>query len=364
MPPWRSSSGVDVAKTFRIDEVIRKKDAGFLAHALLYPLSIAYCAAVKARALLYNFNILPSHSLPRKVVSVGNITVGGTGKTPVVIFLAEFYRASGKKVAVLSRGYKGTKKGAAIVSDGRNLLLGPKEAGDEPYLIATRLKGVPVAVCADRVAGGKMLIERFSPDVIILDDAFQHIRLKRDVNIVLIDAAEGFGPGYMLPRGILREPVSALKRADFALIKNGPARGAQWEALQRYSVPSIEFHYRASMAYSIDSGEEAAIETLAGREAVAVSGIANPASFADTLASLGIKVSRSFAFPDHHAYSERDIRAIEESASGAVIITTEKDGVKLKGMFKNTKAYALRIEAEMDSAGFKNYFSPMLRGVW
>lgn len=353
-----------MAAGFRIEEVIRKKEAGLIAHALLYPLSVAYCALVRARALLYGLGLLPSHSLPRKIVSIGNITVGGTGKTPVVIFMAEFYRRSGKKVAVLSRGYKGTKRAGAIVSDGRNLLLGPREAGDEPYLIATRLKGVPVAVCADRVAGGKMLIEQFSPDVIILDDAYQHLRLKRDVNIVLMDSAEGFGPGYLLPRGILREPVSALKRADFALIKNGPAKGAQWEALQRYSVPSIAFHYRASMAYSVDGGEEVAIDSLAGKEVVAVSGIANPTSFTDTLQSLGIKVRRAFAFPDHHAYSENDISVIEKAAAGSIIITTEKDGVKLGGMFKNVKAYALRIDAEMDSAEFNNYLSPMLRGVW
>lgn len=353
-----------MAEGFRIDEILRKKEAGPFAHALLYPLSLAYCAAVKARALLYGFNILPSHSLPRKIVSIGNITVGGTGKTPVVIFLAEFYRRSGKRVAVLSRGYKGSNRGGAIVSDGERLLLGPREAGDEPYLIASRLKGVPVAVCPDRVAGGRMLIERFSPDVIILDDAFQHIRLKRDVNIVLIDSREGFGPGYLLPRGILREPVSALKRADFALVKNGPATGAEWEALQRYSVPSIAFRYKASTAYDIDSGEELGVNALAGKKTLAVSGIANPSSFADTLAGLGIKVARTFTFPDHHSYIEKDINEIENAASGAVVITTEKDGVKLRGMFRKTRVYALRIDAEMDSAEFNNYLSPMLRGVW
>lgn len=354
-----------MAEHFRIDEVIRKKKAGWLAHSILYPLSAVYGFFVKARVLLYAFNILPSHSLPRKVISIGNITVGGTGKTPVTIFLAEFYRKSGKKVAVLSRGYKGSASGAAIVSDGNSLLLGPAEAGDEPYLIASRLKGVPVVVCPDRVKGGSLLIERFSPDIIILDDAFQHIRLKRDVNIVLIDSEEGFGPGYLLPRGILREPVSQLKRADFALIKGGPAKGVEWEALQKYSVPSMAFHYKASSVYDIDTGEELAAEALSGKKGVAVSGIANPASFIDTLSALKISFARTFSFPDHHSYSEKDIIEIEKAASGnGFVITTEKDGVKLKGRIKGAKVYALRIDAEMDTQLFNNYLSPMLRGVW
>lgn len=349
----------------RMDEVIRKRDVGVLAHSALYTLSLVYGVAVRARVLLYRLNILPSHSLPRKVISVGNITVGGTGKTPVTIALAEFFVKSGKKVAVLSRGYKGKANGAAIVSDGKKMLLGPDEAGDEPFLIASRLKGVPVVVCPDRVKGGKLIMERFSPEVIILDDGFQHIRLRRDVNIVLIDLEEGFGPGYLLPRGILREPVSALKRADFALIKGGPARDAVWEALQRYSVPSIAFNYKASSVYDIETGEEIAAPDLPGMKAVAVSGIANPFSFSETLTKLGVKAVRSFSYPDHHAYSEKDITDIEKAASDTgVVITTEKDGVKLKGKVKGLKVCALRIDAEMNSTEFNNYLSPMLRGIW
>lgn len=348
----------------RVEEIMRKKEAGPLAHALLYPLSAAYGAAVRARTLLYRLNILPSHMLPRKVVSVGNLTVGGTGKTPVAIFLAEFFRKNGKRVAILSRGYKGTSRGPSIVSDGKRVLLGPAEAGDEPYLMAVRLAGVPVVVCPDRVKGGELLVERFSPDVIILDDAYQHIRLRRDVNIVLIDSAEGFGPGYLLPRGILREPVSALKRADFALIKGGPARGAVWEALQRYSVPSLSFGYRATAVYDIDTGEETAAGALAGTKALAVSGVANPASFLDMLRGLGVEVAGSLAFPDHHAYAEKDISEIKKAANGAAVVVTEKDGVKLKGRVAGARVLALRIEAEMDETLFSSHLSPMLRGVW
>lgn len=344
---------------------MRKKEAGFFGHGVLYPLSIAYGFVVRTRALLYSLNILPSHSLPRRVISIGNITVGGTGKTPVTIFLAEFFRDNGKKVVILSRGYKGSAKGVAIVSDGKEVLLGPQESGDEPYLMAVRLKGIPVVTSADRVRGGEFITEHFSPDMIILDDAFQHIRLKRDVNIVLLDSAEGFGSGYLLPRGILREPVSALRRADFALVKGGPPRGKEWEALQKYSVPCMSFTYRPSVVYEINTGEELAAEELAGKRAVMVCGIANPSSFIDTLSSLGVKLTRPLVFPDHHAYGEKEISEIEKaSAANGMVITTEKDGVKLKGRTKGVKVYALRIDAELDHEQFATYLSPILRGVW
>jgi tetraacyldisaccharide 4'-kinase len=344
---------------------MRKKEAGFFAHILLYPLSVVYGIVVRARALLYSLNILPSYTLPRKVLSVGNITVGGTGKTPVTIFLAEFFRKNGKKVAILSRGYKGSARGVAVVSDGKEVLLGPDAAGDEPYLMAMRLKGVPVVTSADRVKGGKFIIGRFSPDVIILDDAFQHIRLKRDVNIALLDSAEGFGTGYLLPRGILREPVSALRRADFALVKGGPPNGREWEALKRYSIPSMFFTYKPSVIYDIDTGEELSVPSLAFKMATPVCGIANPFSFIDTLTGLGVKLGSPLVFPDHHAYGEKEINEIEKAAAATgVVITTEKDGVKLKGMVKGAKVYALRIDAELDPERFTNYLAPILRGVW
>ncbi len=347
-----------------VDGTIRKKEAGPLASAVLYPLSLIYGLVVRTRVMLYRLGVLPSHRLPRRVISVGNITVGGTGKTPVTIFLAEFFRKDGKRVAILSRGYKGRTSGVAVVSDGREVLLGPQEAGDEPYLMAIRLGGVPVVTSADRVAGGRFIIERFSPDVIILDDAFQHIRLKRDVNIALMDSAEGFGPGYLLPRGTLREPVSAIRRADFALVKGGPPKGREWEALQKYSVPSLSFGYKATAFYDIDTGEELGSSALAGMKAVPVCGIANPSSFLDTLSSLGVRTDAPLLFADHHSYREKDLREIEKAAASSAVITTEKDAVKLKGRISGPRVYALRIEAEIDPQAFANYLAPILKGVW
>lgn len=345
-------------------EALMRGEASGLTGALLHALSGLYGMGVRTRLLSYSLGMLPSYSLPIKVVSVGNLTVGGTGKTPVAIFLAEFFKRDGQRVAVLSRGYKGSAKGIAVVSDGKKILTGPNEAGDEPYLMAKSLEGVPVVVCADRVRGGRFMIERFSPNVLLLDDAFQHIRLRRDINILLVDANEGFGNAHLLPRGILREPLSSIRRADFALIKGGQPQGRVWEALHEYSIPFIPFLYRPSALYNIDSGEEMELEALKGARVVAVSGIANPASFQKSLKELGAVVEAQLDFPDHHAYSASDGRNIEQRASGRdMIITTEKDGVKLGGLVKSIPVFALKISVEVEEALMQSALAPLLRGV-
>lgn len=342
---------------------MRAEEIGGAPHLLLYTLSLLYGAGVCARRLSYKLGILPFHNLPAKVVSVGNLTAGGTGKTPVTIFLAEFFRNDGKRVAVLSRGYRGRARGASVVSDGKAVLMGPLDAGDEPYLMAARLPGVPVIVCPDRVKGGRLAIERFSPHVLVLDDAFQHVRLERDVNILVLDSKEGFGNGYMLPRGMLREPVSALRRADFALVKGGPPEGRALEALRKYSIPYLPFTYRPASAYNVDSGKGAPLDALRGRKVASVAGIANPASFNRTLAELGCTVTAALEFPDHHRYTESDARAIEGVAAGAeMIITTEKDGVKLKGLVRSVPLLALSIAVEVEKGRLSSSLAQLLRG--
>jgi tetraacyldisaccharide 4'-kinase len=332
--------------------------------ALLYAASLAYGLGVRARLFSYRSGILPTHRIPAKVVSVGNLTVGGTGKTPVTIFLAEFFRKDGKKAAVLSRGYGGSARGVSVVSDDEGVLMDPAGAGDEPYLMATRLPGVPVVVSPDRVKAGLFALERFAPDVVILDDAFQHVRLERDINIVLMDSKEGFGNGYLLPRGVLREPVSGLKRADFALVKGGKPEGSALELLRKHSVPYIAFSYRPDSLYDIDSGKEVPLESLKGQRVAAVSGIANPGSFLKSLEDLGCLVSSSLEFPDHHSYTEGDSAAIAEKARGAdLVVATEKDGVKLRGTARRTPVFALRVKVDIDRRILDSSLAPVLRGV-
>jgi len=342
---------------------MRAREIGQASHAFLYPLSLLYGLGVRARLVSYRLGLLRSRSLPVKVVSVGNLTVGGTGKTPVTIFLAEFFKKDGKRVAILSRGYKGGARGPSVVSDGFDILMGPREAGDEPYLMASRLPGVPVVVCPDRVRGGEFIMERFSPNVLLLDDAFQHLRLERDINIVLLDSREGFGNGYMLPRGTLREPVSALKRADFAMIKGGAPVGRTWETLHEYSIPYIPFAYRAERLYNIASGEELPLASLLGQKVLAVSGIARPESFKESLACLGAQVAESMDFPDHHSYTEADARGMEQRRA-EMIVTTEKDAVKLKGLVKTLPVFALKVEVDIDQGLLNSSVAPILRGVF
>src|SRR3989338_4045779 len=201
---------------------MRWEDMAFLYYLLYLPLyssSILYGICIKLRYFLYHTGIFKTKRLTCKVISIGNITVGGSGKTPMAIYLAKKLKEKGRKVIILSRGYKGKVKGIGVVSDGGNILLDPEDAGDEPYLMAAKLKNIPVIVGKDRYKAGLYAIEKFNPDVIILDDGFQHIRLARDIDFLLIDLRKGFGNGHLFPLGMLREPLSGLKRGTFFLMK-------------------------------------------------------------------------------------------------------------------------------------------------
>ena len=196
---------------------------------LLWGISVLYGGLTHLRRRLYTRGRLKSHRLPCPVISVGNLTLGGTGKTPLVIHLAEKIQGMGYRPVILSRGYKGlAEKGGAVVSDGRNLLCDARQAGDEPYLMAILLPTVPVVVGRHRYRAGMDAIRRFQPDIILLDDGFQHLQLKRDLNLLLLDAQNPFGNRYLFPRGTLREPEVSLLGADaVVLTRSGPARGRE-----------------------------------------------------------------------------------------------------------------------------------------
>jgi tetraacyldisaccharide 4'-kinase len=334
-------------------------------HALLYGLSLIYGAAVRARHLLYNSGILKTKRLPCKVISVGNITVGGSGKTPMTMHLAGILKKMGLRVVVLSRGYKRSGRGFAVVSDGEKTYLGPHEAGDEPYLMALRLKGIPVIVGGDRVKSGLHAVSKFSPHVIILDDGFQHIRLDRDLDIVLLDSKGGFGNSYLLPRGILREPVGALARADLVMVKaKGPPAQPPSEPIEKLFIsepieepfiqglrrPVRKFSYRPRGVFDIkdNAGKEAGY--LRGKKVIALSGIADPDSFLKTLEEAGAVIIKTITYPDHYWYTRPDIDGIVEQAKNEaveLVVTTEKDAVKLwpyQGALSGITILALPIE--------------------
>jgi tetraacyldisaccharide 4'-kinase len=345
---------------------------------LLAVFSLFYRFGVVLRNALYDQKLIKSVRLPCKVISVGNVTVGGTGKTPMVVLLARMLMAHGYRPAVLSRGYG--SKGAApvnIVSDGASLLLGPDEGGDEPVLIAGSLPGIPVLTGPDRCLTGKTAITRLGADVLILDDGFQHRRLFRDINIVLLDIDRPWGNGLLLPRGPLREPpVRALQRADLLIRTGGISAGergkgpgssegtAEAKAVWEGSLPVFRGIHQPRVLFCRDKRQEMDLRHLAGKRICAFAGIGAPERFRLTLEFLGAEIGAFLVYPDHHRYTALDLEVIEAAAKKAqaeMIVTTEKDEIKLMSLDKPAMpCFSLRIEMSIDPWGD---FEPLILGM-
>jgi tetraacyldisaccharide 4'-kinase len=283
--------------------------------------------------------VFPSKTLPCRVVSIGNLISGGTGKTPMTILVARMIRDMGYCVVVLSRGYRGRmEKTGGVVGDGRTIFKGPDDAGDEPYLMARVLTGIPVVVGQRRYEAGMMAVKRFKPDVIVLDDAFQHLRLHRDLNLVLLDSRSPFGNGHILPRGLLREPLSALRRAHAVVYTRSeralttPVR----DRLPRHRPIFYTTHNQVIRKSDQEKGGLVAdtmdISMLKGKKAVAFAGLADNGQFFDSLEQAGCVLVRTFSFADHHQYGRNKLERIAATAKekGAdVLVTTLKDFVKI-----------------------------------
>lgn len=328
-----------------------KRKAGLISlESLLFMFSLIYGGAVKARGFLYSRSILWSKKLPCIVISIGNITVGGTGKTPMTIHVAELIKRLGYKVLVISRGYKGlAEKTGGIVSDGKTIFMKADKAGDEPFMIAHRLN-IPVVIGKNRFKAGIMALNKFNTDVIVLDDAYQHLQLERDIDLLLLDNSYPFGNHRLLPRGTLRETLSALMRSDaFILTRSDIAKGPEstYNSLELKSyargkpifkaihVPYIYKVVKGGTLSSQTTEESSAqhgFEFLRGRAAFVFSGIARNIDFYNTVKGFNCKVKGSSEFTDHHRYTDRDINMILQSAKESnadFIITTEKDYVRI-----------------------------------
>ncbi len=302
---------------------------------LLLPLQPLYRGAVAARTAAYRRGLVGRARLEVPVVSVGNLSFGGTGKTPTVIALVRDLVRMGRRPAVLTRGW-GRR------DDRPQLLLGPEprcsasEVGDEPLEMAQRLPGVPIVVDADRARGGREA-QRQGADLVVLDDGFQHLALARDLDLVLLDAADPWAGGRLPPLGRLREPLAALARADAVLITKlpvdwRPAAAAIERRLAAIAprLPVLASRLRAERLRA-PGGEWRAVDELAGRRVFAFAGLGRPEGFAATLAELGVELVGTRWFADHHRYSERELAAVLEAAAalGAAPVTTAKDAVKL-----------------------------------
>jgi tetraacyldisaccharide 4'-kinase len=326
-----------------------------LARDALAVMALGYGVGVHLRNAGYTLGLLPVERLTCRVVCVGNLTVGGTGKTPTVITLARRLTDAGRKVVVLLRGYGRAGSGVEVVSDGRDLSLDWTRAGDEAVLLAKSLAGVPVVVGGNRVAAGRLAVQRFGPDTLLLDDGFQHRRLHRDLDLVMLDATDPFGGGRLVPRGRLREPLMALTRAQ-AVILSRTDQASELTGLRRHleqllpGIPQILTRHRPVLLFELADGKERSLESLRGCRVLAVSGIANPLAFHRTLADLGAVIVARLAFPDHHPYTASDLMRVDALAreTGAeMIVTSEKDAVRMPSGVSFWPIYILRVHLEI-----------------
>jgi len=323
---------------------------GFSNSRMLLPVSLIYGAVSRARLEAYRFGLLSTSKLPAPVISVGNLTTGGTGKTPLVEWICRKLAADGKRVCILTRGYgRANPTSQVVVSNGNDILADEREAGDEPFLLAQNLLGLAAVVCnPNRIAAGHWAIENLATEVFVLDDAFQHLRLARDLNIVTVDATDPWGGGRLLPHGRLREPKKSLSRADCAVI----TRVDQASDLESLRKELAEFTSDIPIFTSrmVISG----LDTLEGAPVVsplqplaAFCGIGNPESFFSHLRGAGYVPAFTRAFPDHYEYKQSDAAALNREAKpqGALsLITTAKDAIKLRTLDLEIPCYVMKIE--------------------
>ena len=341
---------------------------------LLEMLSWIFTAIVKIRFFLYDNRLFRDTPLGCKVVVVGNLTVGGTGKTPVVEKMARSLAKRGRKVAILSRGYKsktdslptklrrwflqGTKPDPAVVSDGKKILLDCHIAGDEPYMLARNLlpEGVVVIVNRDRVEAGAFALRKYGVDTIILDDGLQYLPLRGQINLLLVDKNNPFGNRSLLPRGILREPVKHLRRGSYIFItksdgKPDPVLRAEIEKYKHRRAGVIECAHRPKCLRTIDHAVEHPLSFLQGKRVASFSGIATPESFEAFLRQNGAQIVYNRRFLDHHWFDKEDIEEVLDGARGVgaeLVLTTEKDAVRLPvDLRTDIPLLYLRLEVEI-----------------
>lgn len=359
-------------KTWREDglAMIKGQKTGvfpFFFVLLMKILSLGYCQAVKLVRYFYQCGIFSKYKLPCFVISIGNMTVGGTGKTPTAERMAREFLQAGYKVAILQRGYRGTWEGVAeIVSDGEQIFMTAGECGDEAYLLATNLPGVGIVVGRDRYTSGLLAIKELGAEILIMDDGFQHWQLERDLDVVLVDVTDDLSKNQILPRGTLREPVDGFKRADvFMLTKTDLVDDKLTDSTAKFL---SELNPRAMIIEVVHSpaglieiadwyaGKYDKIslnDKLSGQRVLVFSAIGNPLSFENTIENLGCEIVQRMRFADHHSYTMSEMQRIliRAVASGVTaLVTTEKDAVKLPSEFihryRKLPIYVSKIEMQ------------------
>ncbi|MGM0393906.1 MAG: tetraacyldisaccharide 4'-kinase [Thermodesulfobacteriota bacterium] len=352
---------------------------------LLKVVSFAYGSGAAFRNKWYESGRLHRKTLPCPVISIGNITAGGTGKTPMAVYLADLLIQMGKHPVVISRGYRGTfKKKAAIVGDGVRVFLTARQAGDEPYMMAA-LKRFPVVVGKDRYQAGCLALDRLPVDVVLLDDGFQHVRLKRDLDLVLMDYASPLGNGRFLPAGRLREPaIPALARAGAVILTRCPetaVKTVHWVSIAAPDLPVFYTRHQPFLAGIDPAGSRkkiqhepieenskkmTALDRFQGVSVVLFSGIANNRAFYRTIRHLGANIVDHLEFTDHYQYQRADILHIQQRAialNADMLVTTEKDRVRLEKTIDwpmDLAVVGIRLSLDSDS-GFRRLVETVIQ---
>ncbi|MEN8182457.1 MAG: tetraacyldisaccharide 4'-kinase [Myxococcota bacterium] len=351
----------------RIPWIEGEREEGPALRAALLPmaaLSWVYGGGARLHRALYDRGLRRQTRLGCRVLSVGNLGVGGAGKTPTTATLARELRRRGHRVAIASRGYRrDVREPVVVVSDGRRVLARAAESGDEPLLLAAHAPGVPVLVGARRAAVGQRAIASFGAEVLILDDGFQHHALERDLDLVVLDGHFGLGNARLLPRGPLREPLSALRRAHALGVIDGPLSEADERRVARFAAGARRFEARRAPRglRPLEGGDLEDLTGLAGQEVGLLSGIARPDSLRRSVTALGACVVAERRFRDHHRYRPADLEGLSRAAP--CWVTTEKDAIKLNPAWAGSaRVHSLVIELEFDAPDFVDWLSTRLRG--
>jgi tetraacyldisaccharide 4'-kinase len=375
-------------ETFALEVILEERSGprAALLRSVLHVGSKVFQVVIKIRRFLYNVRILRDSTLGVQVIAIGNLTVGGTGKTPVVEKFARELRDQGRNVAILSRGYRSKPTPIhewllnkiflrddttppRVVSDGKSLLLDSEMAGDEPYMLASNLKDVVVLVDKDRVKSGRYAIEKFGCDTLLLDDGFQYWKLRgRRQDIVLVDRQQPFGNERLLPRGTLREPPSHLARANTIFITKSDGDTGELRRRIAHFNPAaglIECVHHPLYLEDVFTGQRLALDLLKGRKVASLSGIAQPESFEQSLVKLGAELVYTKRFADHHRFTQQEVlNAINRSKKrqAETIITTQKDAVRFPKIDRrDLPIYFMRVEIKILSGA--NDFQDCVRKI-
>lgn len=332
-----------------------------LKRALLWLPAKVYELAVRLRVAAYETDYLKQKKLDATVISVGSLTLGGAGKTPMAGYIARYLKSEGHSVAILTRGYARKSSGMRVLNDPSADSVAARsyrEFGDEPLMLARSLSDIPIIVDKDRYKAGRWVESEFGAEVLVLDDGYQHLALARDLNILLIDATDPLGGFEMLPFGRLREPLYGIKRADAIIITRAdrPFDQGQTQAIIKYycgdKVPVMYFYSTITKLRHLATDEVYDAKALAGWSVSVACGIGNPRAFAEDILQIGINIVSENFFADHHAFKREDLDRLTRAAQDAgadAIVTTEKDAVRFEGLTHgDVPIYAAQLEIQSD----------------